>query len=153
MSTKKNYAVKDTVRKEVHYRDIVVPTNEFEMNGISTIELWGGGLGYIQMDSTTFKADKLTKAVMFANLNDGQFGCQKIKSAKVSVEQKFVTTRLYADEDGNFSDDNVSTEIIHWENIVVDLYVSEKDFDETVGDPLRVVGRGGYEYKEKTENE
>lgn len=146
----KNYSLKDVIEKEVHYKETQTPTNEFRMRGVSTIEHWGegSGSGSIEMDEVIFQANQLTKAVMYANINDGQFGCQAINSAKVTVEQKIKVKRVYVDEDSIFYDDN-SVELEQWETIVENLYVSRaKNFDEKVGDPLKCAGRGGYEYKD-----
>lgn len=140
----KNYMVNKIETSEVHYKESAIPTNEFRMYGKSSLELWGGDKGSIEMDDAYFKADELTRAVMYANLNDGQFGCQNIISARVLVEQKIIKRRMYADED------NKSTDIIEWVCVADDLRITRaKDFDSNVGDPLRGIGRGGYTYKEK----
>lgn len=140
----KNYMVASIETIEVHYKETRIPTNEFRMSGTSTLMLWGDDKGSMVMDETEFNANELTRAVMYANLNDGQFGCQSIISANVTVEQKIIKRRMYADEDGVFFDDNRGADIIDWEVVADNIKVTRaKDFDEKIGDPLRGIGRGG----------
>jgi hypothetical protein len=144
---KKQYQLSKS-EKEVHYKEFREPTTFFSIEGVATIDLWGDGSGSIEMDVASFQAHKLTKAVIYANLNDGQFGCQDILSANVTVEQKVKVTRIYANEDGVFFDDN-KTLFEEYETVIDNMYISKKkDFDEKVGHPNKAEGRGGYEFKE-----
>jgi hypothetical protein len=52
-------------------------------DGTAFLNLWGGGQGNIQMNAwSTQKGDR--KSIV-KGINDGQFGCESIESAKVDV--------------------------------------------------------------------
>lgn len=55
----------------------------YRCEGIAVLNLWGGGQGEINMDSWDVKKGDRDSIVQ--GVNDGQFGCQSIKSATVAV--------------------------------------------------------------------
>ena len=127
--------------KEVHYKEYREPTDYYRMEGRVIIDLWGGDKGSVLMDPAYFQAKDLTKAVIYANLNDGQFGSSAIISAEVTLEQMVRVTRVYANEDGVFFGDN-TTKTDEFEQIVSNLPISRvNDFDEKVGHPKRGINQ------------
>jgi len=141
----KNYAISKAETNEVHYTEIRIPTNEFKIYGEAFVELWGGGEGSIEMDEDCFTADKLTKAVMYANLNDGQFGVETITGGRVWVEQKIKIRQFHIGEN-NIPFECNPNGIYIWESVVEDLEINrDEDFDAKVGDPLK-----GIPYTNKT---
>jgi len=135
MAKKKNYALVGKTEDTIFYKEYRTPTKDFIMRGTATISLWGGGTGSIEMDTVEFQADELTKAVIYANLNDGQFGCEDINSANVTIEQKIAVNRVHIDPKTLTTVKSVDVE--QYEEVVCDLYVSHKDFDEAIGHPCR----------------
>lgn len=55
------------------------------VRGTSEINLWGGGTGEMDMEETFIPADKVSKDNIMRCVNDGQFGCESIESAYVSI--------------------------------------------------------------------
>lgn len=75
----------------------------YKFRGEATLNLWGGGLGVIQMDS--WKGSNLDEDLI-KGINDGQFGCESIDSAEVDIYEiyeqgfeKYVETRSITGED------------------------------------------------------
>jgi len=55
----------------------------YRCSGTAMLNLWGGGQASIDMDSwDTKKADRDS---VVKGVNDGQFGCESIESAKVDI--------------------------------------------------------------------
>ena len=59
------------------------------VGGESVINLWGGGSGSIQMDSTFIPLGKMNKSNLLGCINDGGFGCESIDSADIYVYDKY----------------------------------------------------------------
>lgn len=65
------------------------------VKGIAEIEYWGGGRGYVNMDTTFIPLGHLNKGTLLNCINDGQFGCQRIISAQVQVYESYGSTTVY----------------------------------------------------------
>lgn len=53
-------------------------------DGEAVINFWGGGQGSVYMTPWTL-LDKFSEEEMMKGINDGQFGCESIESADVSI--------------------------------------------------------------------
>lgn len=57
----------------------------FTIRGTVKVNFWGGGSGYLGMDSTDIPYEKFTKTTMLATVNDGGFGVESIVEANVEI--------------------------------------------------------------------
>jgi len=80
-------------------------TKEFKMDGVSYLTLWGNHRlpdnrlkeVNIQMERVFFEADELNGSVVFKNLNDSQFGVERIEGGEVFIWQKQDVSKTYED--------------------------------------------------------
>ena len=89
-----------TKTEEIQYTDVTVATNQFNIEGgTARIICWGDSYeSTVEMDSDSFEAEELTAELIYDNLNDGQFGCQRIVGATdVCVTQVYQVNRTFAD--------------------------------------------------------
>ena len=100
-----------TTKEDTSYTDTRVATNRFTVSGTSRIICWGdSGESTIEMDGCEFEADELTPEIIHSNLDDGQFGCERIVGARdLCVEQVYIVTRK---QDGNPTREFEDTETI-----------------------------------------
>jgi hypothetical protein len=84
-----------TTKEDTSYTDTKVATNRFTISGTARIICWGDtGVSTIEMDGCEFEADELTPEIIHANLDDGQFGCERIVGARdLCVEQIYLVSR------------------------------------------------------------
>lgn len=85
-----------TTEESTSYVDTKVATNRFTIeSGTARIICWGDtGESTIEMDGCEFEADELTAEIIHSNLDDGQFGCERIVGARdLCVEQVYIVTR------------------------------------------------------------
>ncbi len=75
--------------------EIIVKLSGVRITGTAVLSLWGGGEGSIQMDETTLDIKNATRENILKQVNDGQFGCEKILGADVSVDY------IYVDDESN----------------------------------------------------
>ena len=82
--------------EDIGYTDTAVATNRFTVSGTARIICWGDtGISTIEMDGCEFEADELTAEIIHENLDDGQFGCERIVGARdLCVEQIYTVTRV-----------------------------------------------------------
>lgn len=99
------------IQKNLGMTTIITPTNDFIIEGISEIRLWGGGDATIEMDKEVFTAENtLDNDIIFENLNDGKFGVEKILSApELVLSQNIKIEKEY--ENGKKIDYTTSEEI------------------------------------------
>jgi len=88
-----------TTTDEIGYTETRVATNRFTVSGTARIICWGDiDVSTIEMDGCEFEADELTAEDIYNNLDDGQFGCERIVGARdLCVEQVYIVTRKFAD--------------------------------------------------------
>lgn len=55
------------------------------ITGWAVLNHWGGGIGEIEMDETFIKYNELTKTAVINAINDGQFGCESIRSVTMDI--------------------------------------------------------------------
>ena len=60
----------------------------YEIHGTATIFFWGSGEGEVRMDKYKIYGS-LTKEKLLGGLNDGQFGCQGLKSAFIHIYELY----------------------------------------------------------------
>ena len=84
-----------TKTESTSYVDTRVATNRFTVSGTARIICWGDtGISTINMDGCEFEADELTAEIIHDNLDDGQFGCERIVGARdLCVEQVYIVRR------------------------------------------------------------
>ncbi len=62
----------------------------FRIEGEVLINCWGGGQGLVVMDPTFIPIDTpITKSLLLSCINDGQFGCESIESAELTIYDDF----------------------------------------------------------------
>ena len=86
--------------EETSYVDTRVATNRFNIEGgEARIICWGDThISTIEMDGGEFETDELTAEIIHQNLDDGQFGCERIVGARyLTVTQIYTVTRKSAD--------------------------------------------------------
>ena len=86
-----------TTSEETSYTDTKVATNRFTIEGTARIICWGDtGVSTIEMDGGEFESDELTAVEIYNNLDDGQFGCERIVGARdLVVEQIYIVSRTF----------------------------------------------------------
>ena len=57
----------------------------FAIYGQASINLWGGGLGTIDMDRRFIPYEKMSRQALLDTINDGGFGCESIDSADIDI--------------------------------------------------------------------
>jgi len=84
-----------TTKEDTVYTDTRVATNRFTVSGTARIICWGDTqASTIEMDGSEFEADELTAEIIHQNLDDGQFGCERIIGARdLCVEQIYLVSR------------------------------------------------------------
>lgn len=55
------------------------------IQGVATLNLWGGGQGEIIMDQRYIPLEKISKENILRCVNDAQFGCESIESASIEI--------------------------------------------------------------------
>jgi len=70
----------------------------FEINGVATLNLWGGGQGDIKMDPVFIPKEEFSKTTLLQSINDGGFGCESIESAIVSIYAVYSNGDIQATE-------------------------------------------------------
>jgi len=96
--------LKEKTEKRVSFEETRTPLGNFIVNGTARIKLWGGGSGTIQMNEIEIELEnpeELTQEILYAELNDGGFGCEEIVSAIVDIQQEILVEREHLDEKGN----------------------------------------------------
>lgn len=63
--------------------------------GVATVQLWGGGVGEVEMDETLIPLGQLTKERLLSCVNDGKFGCERIIDAFVEVFEVYDNSVSY----------------------------------------------------------
>ena len=74
-------------------KTITLKHTGFHVEGTARILDWGGGVGDIEMDA--FHVDSLDDIPK--NVNDGQFGCQRILAADCTVYEDYEGTLRFFD--------------------------------------------------------
>ena len=73
--------------------------------GTATLNLWGGGVGTVDMDS--WETEKGSRKEIVKGVNDGQFGCESIQSATVEVFDLYEGGHKVYDGTINFSEEEL----------------------------------------------
>jgi hypothetical protein len=68
---------------------ITLNFTNYIVTGNALIVGWYGETGSIQMDKIIIKDDEELKNLSIEHLNDGDFGCQRIKGASVTIYKNF----------------------------------------------------------------
>ena len=73
----------------------------YRCKGKAILNLWGGGQGSVTMDNwDTVKGDRDS---IVKGVNDGQFGCESIHSARVDVYELYENDYIAYDQSIGFS--------------------------------------------------
>jgi len=66
-------------------KDLLLKFVGYQVAGIASLDLWGGGEGTIEMNPRFIDKDKLSASTLKSCINDGGFGCQKITAAELVI--------------------------------------------------------------------
>lgn len=67
--------------------EITLKHTGYYITGIAGVEFWNGEVGTVNMDD--FKLKELTEENLIKGINDGQFGCKKIVTARCNIYKTF----------------------------------------------------------------
>ena len=76
------------LKKGTKMKTITLKQIGYYFRGVATINLWGGGQGEVTMSPWEFKGE-FDRQKMLAGINDGEFGCEGIKSATVTIFEMY----------------------------------------------------------------
>uniref|UniRef100_A0A6M3LNS6 Uncharacterized protein n=1 Tax=viral metagenome TaxID=1070528 RepID=A0A6M3LNS6_9ZZZZ len=70
-------------------RKVTLKQIGYTIKGISTLCLWDGSEGIIQMNKEFIPIDNLSHTNLLKCINDGGFGCEEIKEATLDIYDLF----------------------------------------------------------------
>lgn len=83
----------------------------YRIEGYATINMWGGGQGIIEMTSTTFSKEHLSKDNVLGCINDGEFGCESVECAEIEIYR--VYGRSYSEYDRSLHANSMQCRLAH----------------------------------------
>lgn len=70
-------------------KEMTIKQTGITIQGVALLALWGGGEGKIIMNERYIPYEKINKRNILAAINDAQFGCECILSARIDIYSNF----------------------------------------------------------------